>query len=70
MYNILKHIWLKWLSLLNKIFDTETVNNMDEINKMSYYLLKYFGLPFIFWFIYKMIIFEISVHLISKNIFF
>lgn len=67
MYNILKYVWLKWLYLLNKIFNIEIVQDMDEINKIYYYLLKYLGLPFILWFAYKMILFEIIIYIFNKK---
>lgn len=54
----IKYLYTKWFRWLNKHFDKNLVNDMDEINKMSFYIWKYIGPLLIFMVISNIIYWE------------
>ena len=40
-------IWKTWVFWLNKSLPDGDINNLDEFNQASHYIIKYLGLPFL-----------------------
>lgn len=47
IWKLFTYIWDLWLFILNKTSPKDVVENLDEFNKASYYIIKYLGLPFL-----------------------